>query len=184
MTTLGPSRTHAFDQHLKRKLCERYNTAGEAHALTFSCFQRRPFLGGDRARFWFLEALDDARRKLRFEVWAFVIMPEHVHLLIYPIGNEYSISDFLMSVKRPVARKTLRHVQAHAPSFLVHMRDAQPNGRTQYRFWQRDGGYDRNLVSDSTIHRTIDYIHANPVRRGLAPLPEEWRWSSAAYLPA
>jgi putative transposase len=72
-------------------------------------------------------------------------------------------------------------VKASAPAFLAQMRDTEPNGKTQHRFWQRGGGYDRNLVRDTTVHRTIDYIHANPVRRGLAVLPEDWPWSSAAW---
>src|SRR5947209_19043796 len=60
------------------------------------------------------------------------------------------------------------------------MEDRQPSGETHYRFWQRGGGYDRNVVEAATLYWLIEYIHANPVRRGLCERPEDWFWSSAA----
>ncbi|MCA8990243.1 MAG: hypothetical protein KDA78_21525, partial [Planctomycetaceae bacterium] len=57
--------------------------------------------------------------------------------------------------------------------------DQQPSGKTHYRFWQRGGGYDRNLRSTSDVHEKIRYIHENPVRRGLCQFPSDWKWSSA-----
>ena len=59
------------------------------------------------------------------------------------------------------------------------MADVQPSGKVTHRFWLRGGGYDRNLRSVSDVHEKIQYIHANPVRRGLVVNPEDWLWSSA-----
>ncbi len=61
------------------------------------------------------------------------------------------------------------------------MRDEQPSGKVAHRFRQRGGGYDRNLTRPKTVHATIDYIHANPVRRELVPTPDDWHSSSAGY---
>jgi putative transposase len=66
------------------------------------------------------------------------------------------------------------------PSFLERMADRQPNGITRYRFWQRGGGYDRNVMQPKSAYLQIDYIHQNPVRRGLCSRAEDWQWSSAA----
>jgi putative transposase len=165
----------------KIKSCERSDEPGKAHALTFSCFRRRPFLSRDGSRRWFVDALDAARRDHHFHVWAYVIMPEHVHVIVYPTEPEYSISDFLSDVKLPVTRKALAHVRRNAPMFLPRMRDRQPNGDVHYRFWQRGGGYDRDLKETQTILNEIDYVHANPVRRGLAATPVDWEWSSARF---
>jgi len=107
-------------------------------------------------------------------------MPEHSHLLIWPTQPDYSISDILNSVKQSVSKRALVFVQREAPEFLVKMEDRQPNGSVHYRFWQRGGGYDRNIVEPSTVFFQIEYIHNNPVRRGLCQLPTDWRWSSAA----
>ncbi len=163
-----------------RKTRRSYDEPGHAHSLTFSCFGRRPFLSKDRARLWLVEAIDRARQKHAFDLWAYVIMPEHVHLLIWPRNAEYSVSQFLTSVKRPVSLNAISHVRKSAPAFLSQMEDRQPNGQVHYRFWQRGGGYDRNLTEPRTIWAEIDYIHANPVRRGLCQSPTEWPWSSAA----
>jgi putative transposase len=48
-----------------------------------------------------------------------------------------------------------------------------------FRFWQHGGGFDRNLWNAKAIHDAINYIEANPVRRGLASAPENYRWSSS-----
>ncbi len=122
-----------------------------------------------------------ARAAYHFDIWSYVIMPEHVHLLIFPRDDEYSISDMLKDIKQPVTRAALKHVRRYAPSFLPTMLDAQPNGERHYRFWQRGGGYDRNMIRLATVHQEIRYIHANPVRRGLVDAPEDWPWSSARY---
>ena len=164
-----------------RKTCRRYNTPGQAHFLTFSCFRRQAFLNGDRARRWFIDALAAARSVHAFDLWAYVLMPEHVHLVLYPRRDEYAIGDILSDVKQPATRAALRFVRQHAPDFLVRMRDAQPNGKAAHRFWQRGGGYDRNLITPEEICEKINYLHENPVRRGLVLRPQDWLWSSARY---
>jgi putative transposase len=63
--------------HLKR-----YYGSGHLHYITFSCYQRRPFLNEPRDRDLFLQVLEEVRRKYRFVVVGYVVMPEHVHLLI------------------------------------------------------------------------------------------------------
>ncbi|MCK4342324.1 MAG: transposase [Phycisphaerae bacterium] len=168
-------------ERAKYETCKRYSEPGHAHALTFSCFKRQPLLSRDRSRTWFLEALDVARTKHAFDLWAYVIMPEHVHLLIWPRNEVYSISDILSDMKLPVTRRAVKYLREHAPAYLTRLRDEQPNGKVVHRFWQRGGGFDRNLVQPAAIHRHIEYIHANPVRRGLVEHPEDWPWSSARY---
>jgi putative transposase len=165
----------------KRKTCHRHNDPGDAHSLTFSCFQGRPFLSRDRSRMWLIEALRAALEQHHFDLWAYVVMPEHVHLIVYPRETRYSISKFLLELKRPVARQALTHVRQFAPDFLLRMADRQPNGKVAHRFWQRGGGYDRNLKTPQIIRSTIDYVHKNPVRRGLVRSPSDWVWSSAAF---
>jgi putative transposase len=64
------------------------------------------------------------------------------------------------------------------PAFLSRLEDRQPNGTMAYRFWQRGGGYDRNLRTLADIYEKIHYVHNNPVRRGLVAVAEDWPWSS------
>jgi putative transposase len=53
--------------------------------------------------------------------------------------------------------------------------------KTCHQFWQKGGGYDRNITEPETLQKTIDYIHFNPVRRGLVERSIDWKWSSAGW---
>jgi putative transposase len=89
------------------------------------------------------------------------------------------IQDILKSIKQSVARKAVARLRVEQPEWLDRLRVRWPSGRLEYRFWQQGGGYDRNLVQSETVWKVIDYIHNNPVRRGLATTQTDWPWSSA-----
>ena len=127
-----------------------------------------------------VDAIDRARATHDFHVWAYVLMPEHVHLLIWPTTIQYHVSEILNSIKQSVAKRAVAYVKREFPGFLERMIDRQPNGRSVYRFWQRGGGYDRNVIQPRSAYEQIEYMHNNPVRRGLCQRPEDWLWSSAA----
>ena len=164
-------------EHPHRKRCKRYDIEGHAHYLTFSCWRQLPLLSRDRSRLWFVESLRRARAKHGFDLWAYVIMPEHVHLVILPPPGG-RISAILKSIKQPVTQRAIRWVRRNAPHFLNLMRDRQPSGACRHRFWLPGGGYDRNIWTVSELHEKIAYVHANPVRRGLVDDPADWPWSS------
>ncbi|MBM4028193.1 MAG: hypothetical protein FJ280_22785 [Planctomycetes bacterium] len=160
-----------------RKTCKRYDIDGQAHCLTFSCFKQQPFLSRQRCCLWLAEALNTGRTEGLYDLWGYVFMPEHVHLVLLPHPG-VKISRILFAVKTAVARGALAWVRTECPAFLTHMEDRQPNGSCHHRFWQRGGGYDRNLRSVHDIREKIRYIHASPLRRGLVADPEDWHWSS------
>lgn len=153
---------------------------GYAYELTFSCYHRYQFLSRDRTREWFIKALADARHKLAFDLWAYVIMPDHVHVLVYPRNDEATVSRIRSAIKEPVARKAIQYMELNAPHWLPKI-TVREGTRLRRRFWQPGGGYDRTGVEIETIHAMIDYIHANPVRRGLAASTTDWEWSSAGW---
>ena len=161
------------------KTCTRYNIPGHAHYLTFSCFHGQPFLSKPRSCQWLVDAIARAKKLHEFHLWAWVIMPEHVHLLVWPRRKLYSISAILQSIKKPVTNKALHFVDTFTPAFAARMVDRQPNGDLSRRFWQRGGGHDRNIYSAEEVWEKIDYIHKNPFRRGLVARAQDWQWSSA-----
>jgi len=150
------------DNHFKT--CVRYNERGHAHALTFSCCDRLPLLANDEACRLFLEALAAARKGHHFDMWAYVLMPEHVHLLIWPREPDYSISTILHAIKRPMSYRAKAQGLYRGVSF-----------------WLPGGGFDRNIDNARAIYEEIDYMHANPVRRGLCERPTDWKYSSARF---
>jgi REP-associated tyrosine transposase len=163
------------DRYTKR--CRRWDTAGQAHALTFGCYRNRPFLAQERTCDWLAEAIDSARQRHAFDLWAYVFMPDHVHLVIYPTREGYSISRILLAIKQPVSRNAIHYLKSRQPEGLELMATGQQS--RPYHFWQKGGGYDRNITRFETLIQTVKYIHNNPVRRGLVALPEQWRYSSA-----
>jgi putative transposase len=153
---------------MKHKQVRHYNIIGHAHELTFSCFQKEQFLNSDSACEFFIESLERARETKKIKIIAFVLMPEHVHLLIFPENEEITISKIQSAIKLPVSMKFSNFMKKNC------------NNRIE-RFWQRGGGYDRNIYTNKALKSSINYIHLNPVRRGLVNNPEDWYWSSAGY---
>ena len=78
-----------------------------------------------------------------------------------------------------VTRRAGAWVELNAPGFLARMVDRQPGGKETVRFWQRNGGYDRNMFTAKHTWEVIRYIHHNPVEAGLVKRAAEWPWSSA-----
>ena len=171
-----PKTGKSFVQKRRR----RYDEPGQARELTFSCYRGYQFLSRDRTRQWFIDALDAARKKWPFDLWAYVIMPEHVHLLVYPREPGLMVGRIAGEIKENVARKAIDFMTEHAPEWLrrITVREGE---RVRRRFWQPGGGYDRNAIELATVHRMIEYIHGNPVRRRLVVRPEDWEWSSARW---
>ena len=149
-----------------------------AHELTFSCYKRLPLLNRDRTRRWLIEALHDSREKQSFELWAYVIMPEHVHVLLFPQDPTYQIKRVLQSIKQPVMRRALNYLRQTNPAWIERLR---PSSGAQPHFLQPGGGYDRNATQPETAWKIVDYIHLNPVKRGLVGHAAEWAWSSARW---
>lgn len=158
-----------------------FNDPGHAHELTFSCYHGYKLLSKDRSREWFIDALDRARRKHRFLLFSYVIMPEHAHILTVPERWEYEVSAFLKSFKQSVSRRAMNFLRNTRPDWVERLTQRQPGGKVESHFWQQGGGYDRNIVSQDAFLSVIRYIHANPVRRGLVENPLDWEWSSARW---
>jgi putative transposase len=123
----------AFLSARHRKKVHHYDLPGDAHFLTFSCFHRLPLLTKDRTRKWFIQSLEDARVKNDFQLWAWVIMPEHVHLLIYPNANGPKIKSILADIKRPIGQRAIAYLVERRSSFLDRLTIRNRN-RTYRRF--------------------------------------------------
>ncbi|MGA2252246.1 REP-associated tyrosine transposase [Terracidiphilus sp.] len=134
----------------------RFQETGNFHFLTFSCFHRLPYLGTAEAREIFEASLESIRGRYRFVVVGYVVMPEHVHLL----------------VSEPQKGLLARSVQALKLSVSVQ--------RVERPFWQARY-YDFNVHSEEKRAEKLRYIHRNPVERGLVAKPEDWLWSSARH---
>jgi len=160
-----------------KKSCQRISKPGDAHELTFCCYRNQSFLQAERTCKYLVAAIEKARIRHDFSLWAYILMPNHVHLLICPNQPQYSISSILASIKQSTARRALNYLREENPAGLKQLATGQPD--SPYRFWQDGGGYDRNINNPDTLIKTVRYLHANPIRKGLVESAEDWYYSSA-----
>src|SRR5882672_10744603 len=133
----------------------RFQHSGQSHFVTFCCYHRRYLLTTEASRRIFESALERVRRRFRLQVYGYVVMPEHVHLLLSEPQQD-TLADALKSLKQGVSRRLIG--------------DAE-------HFWQKRY-YDFNIRNYSQFVEKLRYIHRNPVTRGLCERPEDWEWSS------
>ena len=164
-----------------RKLVKHFHEPGHLHEFTFSCYQRRALLTNDSWLQRLARTLDEAGRVEQFDLIAFVLMPEHVHLLTYPRPLKPSFGTYLARIKQPFSKQTKEILDAERSPLVAQLTVQERPGKTSFRFWQEGPGYDRNIFSNSAMTASIDYIHNNPVRRGLCDRAIDWPWSSARY---
>ena len=168
--------------HYRKRLMRRrnYNDPGHAHGLTCSCYHGFRLLSSDRSCEWLARAIDDARRELDFALWAYVFMPNHVHLIVWPRRPQYEIEEIRSAIKQSVARKAMAWPRKHAPYGLPRLRERRAR-RDEYHFWQPGGGFDRNVIEPAALEKEIEYIHLNPARKRLVLRAADWKWFSAGW---
>ncbi len=172
---------NGLDEQAHRKTKRTFNKPGHAHFLTCSCHGRLPLLAKDRTRQFLVEALNEVRQKFDVAIFAYVIMPEHMHCLLRPRQREYDMAPIVAAIKTPVSSRAKAHLIETGQTRWLERLTVTQGQRTVFRFWLAGGGHDRNLWNDKPIHKTVEYIHMNPVRRGLVTRPEDWEWSSARF---
>lgn len=164
-----------------RKTVRHFHEIGHLHELTFSCYRRMPLLTNNLWRAKLARCIDAAGQETAIELVAFVFMPEHIHLLVYPRTENPSISLYLARIKQPFS-KQIKHILDEQSSPLRSKLTVQERpGKKCFRFWQEGPGYDRNLFSVEGISASLEYIHNNPINRGLCRVAVDWKWSSARY---
>jgi putative transposase len=155
----------------------RYYGQGHLHFLTFSCYRRLPLLKTVRARAIFLKELARVRDEMEFHLIGYVVMPEHVNLLLSE-PRRGTPSTVLQKLKLRVARKMRKRRRVVKAGQLRLPFEQQ--GEALKAFWQARF-YDFNVYSRGKKMEKLLYMHANPVIRGLVKHPEDWPWSSWSF---
>ncbi len=156
---------------------KRYYGQGQLHFLTFSCCRRLPLLGTVRARNLFVKELGRVRQEYGFLLVGYVVMPNHVHVLMSE-PKRGTPSTVLQMLKQRVSRKMRKNRHSTPkgqllltfPKFIADLP----------QFWQ-PRFYDFNVYSHKKKKEKLDYMHANPVKCGLVKHPKDWPWSSFSF---
>jgi putative transposase len=156
---------------------KRYYGKADLHFITFSCYRRLPLLKTARARDLFVEELGRVRDEMGFRLVGYVVMPEHVHLLISE-PNQGTPSRALHKLKLQVSRKMRKRSEdASAEQLRLPLKEETELLRA---FWQARF-YDFNAYTRGKMKEKLNYMHANPVIRKLVKHPSEWPWSSWSF---
>lgn len=152
-----------------------YDHDGRVRFVTFSTHQRLPILTSNQFRSFVTESIEAARAEHGFLLLAYVVMPEHVHIVLYP--RPESKVGHLIGVIKQESAKCIAAVLRQRNSRLLERLSVTRDDETRTAIWQRRC-YDHNCREESDVWEKIDYCHKNPVTRGLVNDPSKWVYSS------
>ncbi len=121
---------------------------------------RRPILAVPSTAEIVIESLAHVRRQGQIKLLAFVVMPDHYHA-VFSLRLGQDLSNLMRRIGSYTANRIRRALD------LGHS------------VWQGDGFYDRACRNEDEVLDVVEYVHDNPIRKGLIVLPEEWPFSSA-----
>ena len=156
---------------------KRHYGQGDLHFVTFSCYHRWPLLGTVRARNLFVKVLGEVRERYGFVLVGYVVMPDHVHLLMGE-PKKGTPSKALQVLKQRVSR-AMRRKKRRGSERQLRLRFSE-TAEEPRRFWQKRF-FDFNVWSQAKRKEKLHYMHANPVQSGLVEHPKDWPWSSFSF---
>jgi putative transposase len=155
---------------------KRIHQPGHLHHVTFSCYRRLPLLKSERAKNLFVGELARVRREYKFLLVGYVVMPEHVHLLMSK-PTKAEVTTVLKMLKQRESWKMRKKRKSEA---LGQLRLEFSEEAKLKSFWQARY-YDFNVYKVHKLREKLRYMHANPVMRGLVRNPGDWPWSSWGF---
>jgi putative transposase len=180
----------------------RFQESGHSHFVTFSCWRRQPYFSTQELFDLFVQCLEDMRVRFDLRMYGYVVMPEHVHLLLsepaafsqvsaqrtsanlghQPSFHQASLADAIHYLKLSFAKRArgIRPGVAQARLSQVSAQGTSANlghRHSSSSFWEKRY-HDRNVRDVREFTGKLRYLHRNPVKRGLVRTPEEWTWSS------
>ena len=148
---------------------------GRARFITFCTHKRKPLLTNNKFRQIIVRVIAEIRDKEKFRLLGYVIMPEHIHLVIIP-KIDSKVGEIIGAIKRRSSEEIHRLILKDGHPVPSDLR-VKRNGVSRIVFWQRRC-YDHNCRTEASLGEKIRYCHNNPVKRGLVSSPGRWRWSS------
>ncbi len=152
--------------------------AGDIYYITNVIYNRLPIFTRPSFVVPIIDSLNFYRYKQSYKVLGYVIMPDHLHILIWPYGG-VPVPDMMRDLKRFTSGRIARQAEVEGKKeWLEAFRAAgEKTERADYKVWQ-DGYWDKNIFSEKMLRQKLNYIHNNPVRAGLVESPDKYPYSS------
>lgn len=152
-----------------------YDNQGSARFITFSCYHNYNLLNSEVARRIFMDHLGQARKKYQFRLFGYVLMHNHVHIVLQPKENS-RLGIIIGELKSRSAREIFRRWEEKGLKIFSKL-TVNDGDNQRHAFWQKRF-YDHNCRTMESAIEKINYCHNNPVKRGLVKEPGDWYWSS------
>lgn len=152
-----------------------YDNLGTARFVTFGCYHRYQLLTDEKIKRIFIDNLNIIRQEYQIKIYGYVIMPEHIHLVLHP-PDKMKMGLMIGHLKALTAKAALGYYRNRKSQILERLRIVRRSQPIMV-FWQ-GRCHDHNCRTSQTTHEKIEYCHNNPVKKGLVLSPGDWRWSS------
>jgi putative transposase len=156
----------------------RFHIEGHVYYITTVVYDRLPVFTRPSFIIPLFDSLNYYRHKQEFKLLGYVIMPDHIHLIIWPFGQA-TVSEIMRDYKKFTSRRIIRQAEAEQVKAwtVAFERAGEQTGRSSNKVWQ-DSYWDVNIFSERFLRQKLNYVHRNPVRAGLVEMPEEYVYSS------
>ena len=173
---------------------KKYNLENQIHFITLDTNKKIRLFNNNGLCRIIIDNLKFYRRKFAFKLFGFVIMPDHIHLLILLGKKHNNISRVMQDFKSHTAKEIINVIKtgrrkpslspysdasegSHLPQDYRWIEKGKIHTPSINKIWQKDF-YDFNIYSEKKLEQKLNYIHYNPVRASLCKKHEDWKWSS------
>ena len=126
-----------------------------------------------------IEAIKFYQAKNKLEIFAYVILPNHFHLIV----KSDELIDSMKLIKMYSAKEIIKQLLDEKKNYILKLFQANKKiykTKSNYQVWQ-EGYKPKEILSDKMLRQKVDYIHYNPVKKGLVSEPMDWKYSSAGF---
>ena len=144
--------------------------------LTAVAKDRLPVFRTDAIKLVTCSALNEARKSGGFSIYAYVLMPDHIHALTDSALKPSKILQFINGI---INRRVIDHLKEHGHNASPRKLQRESGARGhKYSLWEHHSNA-LPIFSEDMLMQKVNYIHQNPVRAELVERAEDYRWSSA-----
>jgi putative transposase len=151
----------------------RFHIDGHVYYITTVVYGRLPVFTRPSFIIPLYDSLNFYRHKQEFKLLGYVIMPDHVHLILWPFGPA-TVSEIMRDYKKFTSTRIIRQAEVEGIEawIVVFRRVGRETKRSTHKVWQ-DSYWDVNIYTERFLRQKLNYLHRNPVRAGHVEKPED-----------
>ena len=157
---------------------KRYRIEGSIYYITSVIYNRHKIFIQPSFVIPIIDSLNYYRYQYFCKLIGYVIMPDHIHLLIWP-KEERTVTEFMRDFKRFTSGRITRQAKVEGKAkWIKEFEEAgSETGRAEFKVWQ-DSFWEQSIYTERFLKQKLDYIHLNPVRAGIVKTAADYPYSS------